>query len=168
MSIVPGIYQAKGIQIGFKPITNQQYPVCQVECYLGRHWKDGKWEATCAPKSEPPKFVCEKFLFKSNGEVSDFNVKVFQEVFGWDCESFATLEAIDISKTYFNVTIALNDDGYLEAQFINPRNDAPSMGKPKEVKKMGSAALSKFRIKPAESDLSYSGEVPISESDVPF
>lgn len=163
MQVKPGIYQAKVLQIGFNQLSAGRPPLVQIEVALGTEWRDGAWVKLCADNAECPIFVCEKWLHKSNGDISDFNWKAMQEATGWDGVDFDSLQNLNVSKLYIQVTIELNKDNYLESTWINKISATPKSGQRKEVKKLPSADLKRWSSKPAAS-----ADLQINEDSIPF
>ncbi len=162
MNLRAGQYQALGVGIGHK-FTPNGAPVTQVEMLLGRAWTDGKW-VKIMPAPEP--FVGEWFLYKQNGEPSDHRWKMFQDVLGWDGVDLATLQALDISQKYFNVTLVMDKDNkYLQASFINPLGD-PLQGS-KKIEKAPVDALRAFSAR-AMAPKTAAGSGEMAEDNVPF
>lgn len=151
MSFQPGQYQALGVEIGHKFLPSGA-PVTQVHMLLGRIWApiDQKWVKLATPQP----FTGEWFLYKSSGEVSDHRWKMFQDVLGWDGVDLASLQQLDISKKYFNVTLAKKEGSqYVEASWINPLGD-PVFGA-KKVEKAPLDRLKAFGVRgaPAAADV---------------
>ncbi len=139
MSFKAGEYQALGVSIGHR-FTPSGSPITQLQMLLGRFWDGGQWVRL----PEPVPFTGEWFLYKANGDPSDHRQAMFRNVLGWDGVDLETLQNLDISKKYFNVTLAAQKDTpqYVEATFINPLGNPHARAK--KIEKAPADVLKKF------------------------
>lgn len=162
MNLRPGQYQALGMAIGHK-FLDSGVPVTQVDMLMGRVWVNGAWVKLVTPE----RFVGEWFLYKSDGAPSDHRWQMFQQVLGWDGVDLETLQSLDVSKKYFNVTLAMDKDNkYLQATFINKLGDPISAAR--KLEKAPADALRRFSSRGVVPPAAQSEPPELAEENVPF